>query len=143
MRKNKGSSLIVQHLDEDIINRMHELIYDKCYNQKALFTVIKSEFGCTKNHMHLLFKKLAEQMKQNSNELLNAANEKIMTVLFELLDNENVIVKLKSIEMIMRLMQISVANLNTLSLNNSNGEKYIINEIEAVEIKNDEELNND
>jgi len=141
MAKKGKSQLVVESLDENIINRMHDLIYQKCYNQKSLFKIVKDEYGLTKNHMQFLFKKLSEQMKENSNELLNAANEKIMTVLFELVDDENAVIRLKAIEMIMRLMQVNVQNINTSAMNIETTEFKFVEVVEPEPINIDDPKN--
>jgi len=119
MRKNNEdntSVIFTKWNDEEVINRMHELIYDRCYNQKAIFKIIKADYGIAAVQCQKLFKKLAQKMKQNTSDLLDAAGEKVLTVLFELLDDQNAVVRLKAIEMIMRFMQINIENLNTIGM---------------------------
>lgn len=116
--KPKGSHFVSPINDELIISRIHELIYSRCYNQKSIEVILVKEFNISYDIYRTIFKKVSERMRDNANELLDLAGERIMTTLFEMLDDDNKVIKLKAIEMMMKMMDIKTRGLQTIAMKN-------------------------
>ena len=141
MAKQMGNHFLSPVNEEKLISRIHELLYAKHYNQKSMEVLLVNEFQITYEVYRAAFRKVADRMKQNANELLDLAGEKIMTVLFKLMEDDNPAVQLKAIESMMKLMDINTKGLYTHQLKNETYAKETVKfeftEVEVVEVKND------